>query len=466
MIVVASASPLGNIVFVERYGAVADDETDNTAAILEARDVAGVGGTVVFRGPGTYQTGAIVANVARQKWLVMAGATVKLKNGVNATAFTGSADGCTLQIDGTLDCNKANQSAGTGVVVSGDDWRVLGSGQILNAKNYGFLGSNAQGLHYRELLVKDSDNIGIFVRSTTEDLYGVDIDANVDRSGVGVGVVGGGVHVRGSDDGVSFVCHAPQVRANVKLPENPTSGSIVCVEVWAKNATVLPCTTRGGAIAVSMGFADGSTTGGHSIKCPSAIGLEVAQSAEVSVGPCQIDGLDSSGVARTLVGVSLDKSSQCAVAPQSIKGIMAGGKIVRIVSSAAKAARRNHVSIGNGETTGASIGVFIQANHVGADCSDNVIGGGILRCDNAVGSRGIVLQRDAGTLNGTVIEASCILDGWDTNIQELSPTGTQLQERLGNVAPATTLGAVTKRLEVFDAEGSSLGFVPIYGTIS
>jgi hypothetical protein len=36
----------------------------------------------------------------------------------------------------------------------------------------------------------------------------------------------------------------------------------------------------------------------------------------------------------------------------------------------------------------------------------------------------------------------------------------------GNSAPATTLGTVTKKLEVFDATGNSLGFVPIYDAIT
>lgn len=37
---------------------------------------------------------------------------------------------------------------------------------------------------------------------------------------------------------------------------------------------------------------------------------------------------------------------------------------------------------------------------------------------------------------------------------------------VGNSAAATTLGTLSKKMEVFDAAGASLGFVPIYTTIS
>lgn len=37
---------------------------------------------------------------------------------------------------------------------------------------------------------------------------------------------------------------------------------------------------------------------------------------------------------------------------------------------------------------------------------------------------------------------------------------------VGNTTAATTLGAVTRRMEIFDAAGASLGFIPIYNTIT
>ena len=36
---------------------------------------------------------------------------------------------------------------------------------------------------------------------------------------------------------------------------------------------------------------------------------------------------------------------------------------------------------------------------------------------------------------------------------------------VGNSAPATTLGNVTRKMEIFDASGASLGYIPVYDTI-
>jgi hypothetical protein len=37
---------------------------------------------------------------------------------------------------------------------------------------------------------------------------------------------------------------------------------------------------------------------------------------------------------------------------------------------------------------------------------------------------------------------------------------------VGNAVAATTPGSVTKKIEVFDAAGASLGFIPVYSTIT
>ena len=37
---------------------------------------------------------------------------------------------------------------------------------------------------------------------------------------------------------------------------------------------------------------------------------------------------------------------------------------------------------------------------------------------------------------------------------------------VGNSVSATTLGTVTKKIEVFNQDGVSLGFIPVYSTIT
>jgi len=62
----------------------------------------------------------------------------------------------------------------------------------------------------------------------------------------------------------------------------------------------------------------------------------------------------------------------------------------------------------------------------------------------------------------------------DVNVYRYGAIGFKTDNKLltvsglgvGNSAAATTLGTVTKKMEVFDANGVSLGFVPIYGSIT
>lgn len=86
--------------------------TDDTALATAARAAAGVGGTVVFSS-GTYVVTGLAASVANQRWLILPGATVKLKNGANTPVIDVTANGVTIEGGGTIDGNRANQSDGT-----------------------------------------------------------------------------------------------------------------------------------------------------------------------------------------------------------------------------------------------------------------------------------------------------------------------------------------------------------------
>ena len=86
--------------------------TDDTALATAARAAAGVGGTVVFSS-GTYVVTGLTASVANQRWLILPGATVKLKNGANTPVIDVTANGVTIEGGGTLDGNRANQTDAT-----------------------------------------------------------------------------------------------------------------------------------------------------------------------------------------------------------------------------------------------------------------------------------------------------------------------------------------------------------------
>jgi hypothetical protein len=134
-------------------------------------------------------------------------------------------------------------------------------------------------------------------------------------------------------------------------------------------------------------------------------------------------------------------------------------------------ARGNVTPLTTGKTLGASSSRWDQAyvNHYN-------LGDGSTFFWNSSGdltARSVEVRRNGGTPtidfsndSSTDFDARLILSGDDT----LQVTGAKLVAAeglgVGNSAAATTVGTVTRKMEVFDAAGSSLGFVPIYGTIT
>lgn len=108
------------IVNVEWEGAAGDGTTDDTASIHSARDTAGTNGTLYFP-DGTYSVTGLTANTAGQNWILSAGATIKLADGQNSPhviQVTGS--GVSITGEGTIDGNKANNTAGSIIFVDPD----------------------------------------------------------------------------------------------------------------------------------------------------------------------------------------------------------------------------------------------------------------------------------------------------------------------------------------------------------
>lgn len=94
---------------VKAKGALGDGANDDTAAIHAARDAAGVNRTIVFS-PGTYLVTGLTASVAGQRWHLMQGAVIKLKNAQNVNVVNITAAGVQLVGPGTIDGNRANNT--------------------------------------------------------------------------------------------------------------------------------------------------------------------------------------------------------------------------------------------------------------------------------------------------------------------------------------------------------------------
>lgn len=139
-------------------------------------------------------------------------------------------------------------------------------------------------------------------------------------------------------------------------------------------------------------------------------------------------------------------------------------------------------NITNGRSSGASWssnGRKLLANGTGGNIEINSgSGGSYLDLKNY----GVRNYDHAGSLQAkfTSSAAGSGNIGWDfgtagsISFYALSTTGMLTNKKLlatlgigvGNSAAATTLGTVTKKMEVFDAAGASLGFVPIYDAIT
>lgn len=99
---------------VLRHGVTGNGTTDDTAAIHAARTAAGAFGADLIFPDGTYLVSGLTANVSGQRWLMMPGAVISLKNASNAPVITATAP---LAISGgTISGNRANQtSSGYGI---------------------------------------------------------------------------------------------------------------------------------------------------------------------------------------------------------------------------------------------------------------------------------------------------------------------------------------------------------------
>lgn len=127
--------------------------TDDTAAVVAGRTAAGIGGTLVFTS-GTYVVYALAASVANQHWIIRPGAVLKLKNGSNTPVIDVTASGVTIDGGGTIDGNKANQSATT-------------LGDVTGGPTAGVRAVGVTGCTVESLLVKDCGTQSIYTSNSS-----------------------------------------------------------------------------------------------------------------------------------------------------------------------------------------------------------------------------------------------------------------------------------------------------------
>lgn len=237
---------------VMAQGATGDGATDDTSAIHSARTAALNGGELVFP-PGTYNITGLKATIANQNWRFMHGAKLFLIANSDTQIIEITAAG--VHIDGitNADGNSANQGVGNqGIFVNAVDDCWITNSTITDAGQIGIQGLNANGFRVIGCNVIDSVDVAISHSSSSHafDITGMRIEDNfVDRSGLAVGLAGGGiqVHAQSGNDLVRAVLSNNEIL----LPSGATNS--ICIElIYADNCRVSHNRCSGGTMGTSL----------------------------------------------------------------------------------------------------------------------------------------------------------------------------------------------------------------------
>lgn len=269
--------------YVTRYGATGDGVTDDTAALLAARD----SGSLEVRVPaGTYVVTTLTLNVAGQSWVLLPGAVIKLKPATSASGIVKvTAAGVRLsggKVDGNLSSN--TYAYCYGVEVSAADVTVAGVEVTATTAGGVSLVSGATGCLVRDCYLHDTGTTstigtGILVSGATRCRV---IGNRCEDNGVyGTGdqtYDGNGIYLAGGDlDGYNVVegnTTRRNARRGIKVQERAATitGNSLCGDSSGIGVTVAPSPTS-----------TPTTITGNTIRSTAKVGLQLDNCAFVTV---------------------------------------------------------------------------------------------------------------------------------------------------------------------------------------
>lgn len=277
------AARLAAFADVVNYGATGDGTTDDTTALLAARD----SGSLEVRVPaGTYVVTTLTLNVAGQSWVLAPGAVIKL-NASTSTSGVVKVTAAGVRITGgKIDGNLTNNTYAYcyGVEVSAANVTVAGVEVTATTAGGVSLGSGANGCLVRDCYLHDTgttstSGTGILLSGATrcriignrcEDngVYGTG-DQTYD--GNGIYLAGGGL------DGYNVVegnTTSRNARRGIKVQERAATitGNSLCGDSCGIGVTVSPSATNAP-----------TTITGNVIKSTAKIGLQLDNCAFVTV---------------------------------------------------------------------------------------------------------------------------------------------------------------------------------------
>lgn len=240
---------------VRRYGGVGDGVAVNTTAAHAARTAAGVDGTVTFAadplGTTTYLVGPLGLNIAGQRWVIERGVTVKLTDATNQRVLNVTADGVSIEGDGTIDGNRTNQSSGSyGVSFVGCSRGRMRGVTVQNCFSNGLLFDGMTGMEVRHCRFTNNATSGndsqIATTSSAGDSSDIVIEENVFD---GTTPNNGGVKISASSVAINRI----SVSRNVILCGGSASYDTQGVEVFKTGSATIEDVDVSGNIIVGEG---------------------------------------------------------------------------------------------------------------------------------------------------------------------------------------------------------------------
>lgn len=423
------------------YGAKGDGITIDSTS-LQAAITAGVGSTV-YLPPGTYiwdTTISIPSNI-HIRGAGMGITTLKLKNGSSTTVqgWTGTNVTNVTFSDLTFDLNKANQSDG------GSD------AQQMAIYLYASTGVGTSNCHLSRVEVKNGKRHGVVFDVLTPGSHTLDVAMEDCRV---TGNARFGVYCRGGFDFKAI---------NNTVSTNTLAG--IVIDNGIRSTTIgNECNSNG-----LQGITYSSSVLSKNFVCVGNVcnlnagGTGVAAGIVASIQSDQFTISNNICDANEDHGIAIDVGTVGApTSLQECQGVVSGNVCTNTTN--------NH-------------GIYAQnvlgLGIVGNQCYGNLNGYGI----QVVGSRcvidanacrgnkwGLGLQHDAALVpaTGSHYLGNNMLEGNVTAnfVEGVGAAASKHEYANGVAATATTPGTVVKKIEMFNEEGTSLGFVPIYDAIT
>ena len=224
---------------------------------------------------GTYLVSSVSLNVAGQRWSLDAGATLRLRDGANASVLRLSAADASVG-GGHIDGNAAAQSSsGTCVVVTGARAAVVGV-DIGGCLGWGVYIRGASGVRIAGNVVHDTADAAIFAENDgANGANNCVFDGNTVRRTQRAGA--GGIIVHGDGANASSGSRITNNRV-----ENVAQ---ISIEVWGKapSAVISNNVTIGGDMGVSVDTSDDTQVLANTVSAARTYGIELAGSQRVTV---------------------------------------------------------------------------------------------------------------------------------------------------------------------------------------